>query len=289
MLKLLNFLRPHHWIKNFLIFVPIIASHQLDIITVKNSFLAFISFSLIASCGYIFNDLLDVNTDKLNPYKKKRLFAIGGISVKQSLIVILILLSISILISFKINFQFFLILFFYFIFSILYSYLLKKIIVLDILVLSSFYNLRIFAGSLATEITISLWLFSFATFFFFSLAAVKRLTELTYIIKNKKNKIEGRGYKAIDLPIINLMSLCSGYISIVVLALYINSPEVMILYSNPLYLWGICCVLFYWITMIIMEANRGNMHHDPVIYASTNKVSYICLLTILLFLIAGIY
>ena len=106
MFKLLNFLRLHHWIKNFLIFVPIIASHQLDIITVKNSFLAFISFSLIASCGYIFNDLLDVNTDKLNPYKKKT-FRDRGISVKQSLIVILILLSISILISFKINFQFF--------------------------------------------------------------------------------------------------------------------------------------------------------------------------------------
>ena len=104
MLKLFNFLRPHHWIKNFLIFVPIIASHQLDIITVKNSFFAFISFSLIASCGYIFNDLLDVNADKLNPYKKKRLFATGAISVKQSLIIITILLSISIYISLKINF-----------------------------------------------------------------------------------------------------------------------------------------------------------------------------------------
>ena len=85
------------------------------------------------------------------------------------------------------------------------------------------------------------------------------------------------------------MSLCSGYISIVVLAFYINSPEVIVLYSNPNYLWGICGVIFYWITMIILVANRGNMHHDPVIYASRDKVSYICLFLILFFLTAGIY
>ena len=129
----------------------------------------------------------------------------------------------------------------------------------------------------------------FCYIFFFSLAAVKRLAELVYLVKNKKNKTAGRGYKAIDLPIINSMSLCSGYISIVVLAFYINSPEVIVLYSNPNYLWGICCVIFYWITMIILVANRGNMLHDPVIYASTDKVSYICLFLILFFLTAGIY
>ena len=221
--------------------------------------------------------------------KKKRLFASGSINLTQSLIVILILFSISIFFSIKINTQYLLIIILYFFSSIFYSYLLKKIIILDIIVLSSFYVLRIFAGSLATDIKISLWLFSFATFFFFSLAAVKRLTELVYLIKNKKNRITGRGYKAIDLPIINSMSLCSGYISIVVLAFYINSPEVIVLYSNPNYLWGICCVIFYWITMIILVANRGNMLHDPVIYASTDKVSYICLFLILFFLTAGIY
>ena len=289
MFQLLNFLRPHHWIKNFLIFVPIIASHQFDIFTIKNTILAFISFSLIASCGYVFNDLLDVKTDKLNPYKKKRMFASGSINLTESLIVILILFSISIFFSIKINTQYILIIILYFFSSIFYSYLLKKIIILDIIVLSSFYVLRIFAGSLATDIKISLWLFSFATFFFFSLAAVKRLAELVYLVKNKKNKTAGRGYKAVDLPIINSMSLCSGYISIVVLAFYINSPEVIVLYSNPNYLWGICGVIFYWITMIILVANRGDMHHDPVIYASTDKVSYICLFLILFFLTLGIY
>lgn len=289
MLQLINFLRPHHWIKNFLIFVPIIASHQFDIFIFKNTILAFISFSLIASCGYVFNDLLDVKTDKINPYKKKRLFASGSINLTKSLILILILFSISIFFSTKINTQYLLIIILYFFSSIFYSYLLKKIIILDIIVLSSFYVLRIFAGSLATDIKISLWLLSFATFFFFSLAAVKRLTELVYLIKYNKNKKTGRGYKAIDLPIINSMSLCSGYISIVVLAFYINSPEVIVLYSNPNYLWGICGVIFYWITKIILVANRGDMHHDPVIYASTDKVSYICLFLILFFLTVGIY
>ena len=122
-----------------------------------------------------------------------------------------------------------------------------------------------------------------------SLASLKRQTELVHSIENKKKKIKGCGYSALDLPLMSMMALCSGYISIVILAFYINSSEVKLLYTNTEYLWGINLVLFYWITKIVVKASRGLMHYDPVIYAAKDKESYICMIIMLLFILKGVY
>lgn len=289
MLECINLLRPIHWVKNLLIFIPMLASHQLNEITIKYSLISFVAFSLIASCGYIINDIVDLDSDKLHPFKKFRPLASGKITKKKGLTIFFVLLILAIFISINININFLIIIISYLFFSTIYSYHFKKIIILDIIVLSSFYSIRIFAGSQATDIFVSAWLLSFSIFFFLSLASLKRQTELVHSIKNKKKKIKGRGYSALDLPLMSMMALCSGYISIVILAFYINSSEVKLLYTNTEYLWGINLVLFYWITKIVVKASRGLMHYDPVIYATKDKESYICMIIMLLFILKGIY
>ena len=288
MLNYLNFLRPYHWIKNTLVFIPMLASHQINDLSLKYSLLAFLSFSLIASCGYVFNDIIDLKSDKLHPYKKNRLLASGKVTKLESKFIIFFLLIFVILISSLINIKFSIIILIYFLLSLIYSFNLKKKIILDIIILSLFYVLRIFGGSQATDIYISPWLISFSIFFFFSLAAIKRQAELVQTIKYKKRQIKGRGYKIEDLNIITSIALCTGYLSIVILAFYINSEEVLKLYSNTFFLWGVCFVLFYWITKIIFAANHGFIYTDPVIYAITDKISYLCGFIILFFITMSI-
>tara|TARA_B100001057_G_C22861191_1_gene954562 strand:- start:2116 stop:2985 length:870 start_codon:yes stop_codon:yes gene_type:complete len=288
MLNYIHILRPHHWVKNILIFIPLLASHEINDLTLKNSIFAFIAFSLIASCGYIFNDMVDLKSDKINPYKKKRPLASGKVTKSQCKLIIIFLLFAVTLISVQINLKFLCTVIIYFLLTVIYSIILKKKIILDIIVLSIFYTIRIFAGSQATDILISTWLFTFSIFIFFSLAAVKRQIELVYLVKIKKTNVKGRGYKVTNLPIITMMAICSGYLSIVILAFYINSDEVIKLYSSPYFLWGVCFVLLYWITRIIFTASSGLMHLDPIIYASKDKISYICLIIILFFITASI-
>mgnify|MGYP001028614549 CR=1 FL=1 len=288
MLNYFNFLRPYHWIKNTLVFIPMLASHQINELTLKYSILAFISFSLIASCGYIFNDIVDLKSDKLHPYKKNRLLASKKVTKLESKFIMLFLLIFAFFISSLINIKFSFIILIYFLLSLIYSINLKKKIILDIIILSLFYALRIFGGSQATDIFISPWLISFSIFFFFSLSAMKRQAELVQTIKHKKKEIKGRGYRTEDLNIITSIALSTGYLSIAILAFYINSEEVLKLYSNSLFLWGVCFVLFYWITKIIFAANRGLIYIDPVIYAVTDKISYFCGIVILFFIIMSI-
>ena len=288
MFKYIVFLRPHHWIKNFLLFIPIIASQQLTQTTLTKGVLGFVAFCLIASSGYIINDIFDVKNDQSNFYKKNRPFASGEIIKSKSIFLIFILITFAGLISIKLNIEFFYTILIYFVFTILYSLILKKIFILDLLILSSFFYLRIFAGSKATDIFISSWLLYFSIFFFFALSSVKRLAELSYLYKNNKTKIKGRAYDVSNIPLVKNISYISAYISIIILFLYVNSPEIIILYSSPTFLWGICLVLLYWITKIILFAKTGQMHQDPIVFAIKNKLSYICLILIIMLLIAGI-
>ena len=173
--------------------------------------------------------------------------------------------------------------------SIIYSIYVKQKIVIDIVFLASFYTLRIFAGGLASNIMPSLWLLAFSIFFFHSLAAVKRQAELVDIIKRSKNEIKGRGYQANDLTILHSIALSSGYLSILVLALYINSPDINTLYSNPTALWAICYLLLYWITRMVFITSRGGMSDDPIIFALQDRVSLICFLAIIIFILYGAF
>ncbi len=281
-------LRPYQWVKNSLVFIPMIMSHKLNFENFFLSFKAFIIFSLTASIVYIINDISDIKSDKKHPYKKYRPLAAGLITLKQCKTLILILLIFCSLFLFNINTKFFLLIISYFIISNLYTFIFKKFAIIDLLILGILYTLRIIGGGLISDISISVWLLSFSIFFFISLASIKRLIELINAKKLKNKKISGRGYVVNDKKAVNLISVFTSYISIFVLILYINSPQVLNLYSSPNILWGICIIIFFWISRIINVAKKGEIKDDPVVYAIKDKISYLCVLLILCIIWLGV-
>ena len=280
-------LRPHQWLKNFLIFLPMLAGHQLDAATVISSTLAFIAFSLVASSVYVLNDLLDLNADRAHPRKRLRPFASGAVPIAHGSVLALGLLAVGTLIAALLGWTFLLTLAAYYILTTAYSLSLKRRVIVDICVLAGLYTTRILAGGVATGIELSVWLFAFSIFFFFSLAAVKRQAELVDMAERGTLTAKGRGYHVEDLPIISMVGLAAGYISVLVMALYVNSPSVRELYALPDALWGICCVLLYWLTRMVLLTHRGSMHDDPVVFAAKDWVSQVCFVVMLAFAVGG--
>lgn len=283
----LKALRPHQWLKNILVFLPMLVAHQLDWATFLLSSLGFIAFSLIASSVYVLNDLLDLAPDRAHPRKRLRPFASGSVPIAHGSWMAAGLLAVGAFIAVMLGWQFALIMAAYYGLTTAYSLSLKRLIVIDICVLACLYTLRIIAGAAATGMLISMWLLAFSIFFFLSLAAVKRQAELVDSAERGKLDANGRGYQVADLPIISIIALCSGYVSVLVMALYVNSPTVRELYAQPRALGGICGILLYWVTYMVMITHRGAMHDDPVVYASKDRTSQVCAALIVAFAVAG--
>ena len=286
--NILKIIRPYQWVKNILVFIPMLMAHQLTINNFILSIKAFIIFSLIASSIYVINDIVDVESDKKHPYKKYRPLAAGLINIDQCKILIFLLLLLCGLFMITTNVNFFLLIISYFIISNLYTFILKRYVYIDLLILAILYTLRIISGGLITDISVSIWLLSFSIFFFISLASVKRQIELLNYKKLNKKEISGRGYSLKDESVINNISILSGCVSILVLIFYINSPQVLKLYSSPLIMWGICVIMLFWISRIIIIAKKGKIKDDPIVYAINDKISYLCLLLILCIIWLGI-
>lgn len=280
-------LRSHQWLKNILIFVPMLAAHMLDLSSFLSICLAFVAFSLIASSVYVVNDLLDLSSDRAHPRKCSRPFASGAIPITHGIQLAILCLLIGIAIAALLGSIFLFVIGAYYLTTLAYSLIFKRKIIIDICVLAGLYTMRILAGGAALGIDLSVWLLAFSVFFFLSLAAVKRQAELVDLGKRKEIMIAGRGYETHDLPIIAMISVASGYISVLVMMLYINSPNVTILYQTPEILWGVCCVLLYWLTRTIMLTHRGRMHDDPVVFAATDRISQICFFVMLGLTISG--
>ena len=284
----LKTMRLYQWIKNLLIFLPIFAAHQVNISNITTSIIAFFAFSFFASSVYIVNDLLDLNADRNHLIKKKRPLASSHISIFHGEILAFVLIIIGLILGSYLGLSFILILLVYYFFSTIYSLSLKKFVIIDICFLALLFTLRIIAGSFATEIDISFWLIAFSIFIFFSLASVKRQAELVNAKKTGETDIWRRSYNVNDLQIISAISLNAGYISVMIMALYINSPSVTELYNNPIMLWGICFILLYWVTRIVFLTNRGIIKNDdPIIFAIKDKISLLCLFSIIGFLFLG--
>ena len=249
--------------------------------------LAFICFSVVASSVYVLNDLLDLAADRAHPRKKNRPFASGSIPIAHGTWMAAGLLLLGAALAVSISVDFLLAMAAYYILTTAYSLHLKRRIVIDICVLAGLYTARIVAGGVATGIPLSVWLLAFSVFFFLSLAAVKRQAELIDSVERGNIEASGRGYHVDDLPIISMIAIGAGYVSVLVMTLYVNSPAVVQLYAHPEALWGVCGVLLYWITRTVMVAHRGNMHDDPVVYAAKDRTSQICLLIILGFVAGG--
>lgn len=283
----LKALRPHQWLKNILVFLPMMAAHQIDAPTLLQSVLAFICFGMVASSVYVLNDLLDLAADRAHPRKRLRPFASGSIPIAHGTWMASGLLLVGVLLALSIGVEFFVVMGAYYLLTMAYSLNLKRRIVIDICVLAGLYTMRIIAGAAATGIPLSVWLLAFSTFFFLSLAAVKRQGELIDNVARGNLKATGRGYHVDDLPIISMIAIGAGYVAVLVMALYVNSPNVVLLYRNPEALWAVCAILLYWITRTVMITHRGKMHDDPVVFAVKDRVSQICFATILCFALAG--
>ena len=282
-------LRIHQWLKNILVFIPILAAFQFDYNTINYSLLSFLSFCFMSSSVYLINDIFDLKFDKKHPQKKNRPLASGNISLKSYKIFIFFLFVISLSTALLINITFTFLILFYFCISFSYSYIFKRFSIIDLCILASLYTLRIVAGSEAVSIDISFWLVVFSVFIFLSLSSVKRQAELVNLKKIKILKIYGRDYMIDDLLLITTISISSGLISILVLILYINDPSVIDLYSKPQAFWVICFILLFWLLRMIFIAHRGKINDDPVTFAAKDKTSQICFVIVLfLFLMSKI-
>ena len=267
-------LRVHQWLKNLLLFIPLFAAHQLNQVnTWLDLILAFFSFSLCASSVYIANDLLDLESDRRHPRKRLRPFAAGLIPLWLGVLVAPILLVSSFVLAKFVAGNFLPWLIFYFILTCAYSWGLKRFIVVDCLILAMLYTLRIIAGAAAASMDLSFWLLAFGVFLFLSLAFVKRYAELEIQLLGGKEKVSGRGYYTSDASLVQTLGVASGFASVLVLALYLNSDSVVKLYRTPELVWGAVPIMMFWVSWMWMQAHRGNMHDDPLVFALKDKAS----------------
>ncbi|RZI86227.1 MAG: UbiA family prenyltransferase [Rubrivivax sp.] len=270
----LKALRVHQWAKNALIFVPLAAAHQLtNPASLLSSLLAFVAFSLCASSVYLLNDMLDLEADRQHPRKCKRPFAAGTLSLQFGLVAAPMLLLAALAISLVLPWKFLAVLAAYYVATLAYSFVLKRMVMIDVLTLAGLYTVRIVAGAAATAIPLSFWLLLFAIFMFLSLAIVKRYAELHATRLRGQLKASGRGYQVEDLVLLQSLGSSSGYISILVLALYVNSPDISALYSHPKFVWMLCPIMLYWVSRVWMRTHRGHMHDDPLVFALKDRIS----------------
>ena len=280
----------YQWIKNFLLFIPLLASHQIgNFQSLSMLVLAFISFSLCASSVYILNDLLDLESDRQHPRKKYRPFSSAKISILLGLAIVPFLIIASFILGLMIGQEFLIVLTIYFILTGAYSLILKRIVLIDCLTLAILYTSRIIAGAAVISVSLSFWLLAFSIFIFLSLAFVKRYTELMAQVKIGNDHAHGRGYKVSDSLIVQILGTSAGYLSVLVMALYIQSEDMMNLYAQPTAIWFAIPLLLFWISWVWLKATRGLMHDDPIVFAIKDKASiFVAVLTTLVFIYAAI-
>ena len=288
----LKAIRIHQWSKNALLFVPLITAHQIiDPAAILAVLVAFLCVGLCASATYIVNDLFDLESDRHHARKKNRPFAAGVLSAKSGIIAGTLLLASGLGLALLLPLAFQLALWTYIVSTLLYSFRLKKIAGLDVLILAGLYTLRVIAGAFAAGIVLSFWLLAFSMFVFLCLALVKRVAELIELLKRGSNnpsiEIRGREYSTQDIPILQTMGAASGYLAVLVLALYINSPEVRELYRSPEILWLIVPLLLLWVTRLWIVTTRGHMDEDPIFFAIKDPETWITAVMTGLILVAA--
>ena len=271
-------IRLHQWAKNALLIISALTAQTLFSQGVALILaLAFLAFGCCASFSYIVNDLLDLEADRQHHTKKYRPFASGVVSIMEGVGLAMILLLLTVILALQLNSWFRTLLLLYFITTNLYSFKLKAIPILDVAVLAGLYTLRVIAGSVAISLDPSFWLIAFSAFLFFSLAIVKRLSELLHLAKNSNKPVKARGYVVEDISTLQSLGGASAIAAVLVLSLYIDSHAVQILYRSPRHLWLLCPVILVWLGRVWLITGRGQMHDDPVVYALKDRISWLIL------------
>ena len=265
-----SLLRVHQWSKNLLIFVPAILAHRIGEPKILfQSVRSFLAFSLAASAGYVFNDLVDLERDQKHPVKRLRSLADRKITVSQAALLIALLTFAAFGIGSQLSVEYLLALVGYLILSTGYTLFIKRVAVADVLLLGCLYTWRVFAGGVATGVVLSAWLLAFSVFLFFSLAIAKRVSELL-----TAGPALGRDYGPEDLPLLFNFGIASGYTATLIFALYLSSENVKRFYPQPQFLWLILPILIYWTTRFWLFTHRGKINADPILFALKDPVSY---------------
>jgi 4-hydroxybenzoate polyprenyltransferase/phosphoserine phosphatase len=275
----LRALRPEHWLKNLLVFVPLSAAHLwLAPELVARTLVAFVAFCCCASAGYLINDLLDLQADRRHPQKRLRLFASGRLPLAYALVTAPVLGLVGLTLAGMLSALLLGIVLSYFALSLAYSLELKRVALLDILVLATLYTLRMVGGAAAISVWPSVWLLGFSMFLFVSLAFVKRYAELVIMRSVEGDHATARGYELSDAELLATKGTASGYAAVVVLALYIASGAAQTSYSRHQLIWLLCPLLLYWLGYLWLVAHRGKMYHDPLVFALRDHTSRILVL-----------
>ena len=284
----LKAVRLHQWAKNVLIFLPLLLAHAWTPGLIAGAAVAFLSFGLCASATYIVNDLLDLDTDRQHPRKRLRPFASGDLSALSGVAVVVLFLAASLTLAMLVPLVitalspqlvlltphgFLVWLGIYLVTTLAYSLRLKRAVLVDVIVLSGLYTIRILAGSAATGVVVSTWLASFSIFFFLSLAFVKRFAELENLRERGGVSVGGRGYHVADIEQLRSFGSASGYVSVAVITLYIWNLNAAQLYRHTNRLWLLVPVMLLWISRLWLQASRGQLDEDPVVYAITDRRS----------------
>jgi len=268
-------LRPHQWVKNLLVLLPLFLAHEWDqLAKLALALVGLAAFSAAASAIYVVNDLLDIEADRRHSSKRRRPFAAGDLSVPAGLLLACSAGVAAFALAFGcVSSRFTCWLAVYLALTTAYSLFLKKQLILDVILLAGLYTLRIVAGAAAVDVPLSPWLLAFAMFFFLSLALGKRYIELRSVADRPEAVLPGRGYCADDAQLLESIGPTSGYLAVLVFCLYIDSNAVGALYRHPWVLWSICPVLLYWITRFWLLARRKQVSDDPVVFALKDKAS----------------
>ncbi len=267
-------MRVHQWVKNVLIFVPLFTAHRFTSLpAVSAACIAFMSFSLLASSVYLLNDMLDLDADRRHARKRSRPFASGRLPLKFGIVLTILLLIAGAGLATLLPWKFGVVMAVYFATTVAYSFSLKRMTLVDVFTLACLYTVRVIAGGTATGIPLSYWLILFCVPIFLSLAMVKRYVELDMMLREGKEEAAGRGYITQDMSILRSFGTASAYLAVLVLALYMNTPEMKQLYHHPQALWATFALTLYWVSRIWMFAFRGNMHDDPIVFAFKDRVS----------------
>jgi 4-hydroxybenzoate polyprenyltransferase len=274
----LKALRLHQWLKNLLIFVPLLASHQItDPLLLWKGVLAFVFFGLCASSVYLLNDLFDLPEDRQHPVKRERPFASGRLSVKAGLVMVPVLLVSAFLGAvLLLPLEFVGILAMYYLLTLAYSLDLKRRMIVDVMTLAALYTIRVIAGGAAFGLILTFWILAFSMFVFLSLAMVKRYAELHAAAElGRLGQTPGRGYRPSDMSMVAVLGAVSGYLAVLVLALYIHDEGTVHLYAHPETIWLAVPLLLFWISRVWMLAHRGQMNEDPLLFAVRDRVSVV--------------
>ena len=275
----LRAIRIKQWAKNALLCVPLLAAHSLDPMAWVQVMLAFVAFGLCASATYLFNDLMDLPNDRVHRIKRHRPLAAGAVGIGQAVVLGAAMLVSAFVLAALVSSGFVAMLLLYTALTLSYTLWLKRIALVDVLLLSGLYTLRIAAGALAASVELSNWLLAISIFLFLSLALVKRCAELEEATQEDAALAPGRGYHPSDLPSLRAMGMASGFLAVMVLALYVDSQNGRALYAEPQWLWAAAPLLLFWIMRMWLKTGRRELHgEDPLQFALKDGVSWLVLL-----------